>query len=154
MNIPCSIISDSACTSLDILTLCAPVHDQQMFDRGLLSLLFCGLERAEVPTPAFNAHDQFQLAGAVRLAAQQATAYTSVGVGSFAGHTALSSAAIFKELRVSNMLHAVDPDFEKPLLQSQMQVFEDMDANGAVFDAVAFHFRGQTAQLRRDRAIV
>ncbi len=80
-----------------------------MFDRGLLSLVLYGLERAEVPTPAFNAHDHFQLAGAVRLAAQQATASTSVEVGSFAGHTALFSAAIFEALRVSNILHAVDP---------------------------------------------
>lgn len=79
-----------------------------MFDGGLLSLVSYGLERAEVPTPAaFNAHDHFQLSGAVRLAAQQATASTSVEVGSFAGLTALFSAAIFEEHRVSNMLHAV-----------------------------------------------
>ena len=67
----------------------------------LLSLVLHGMRAASLaPTPAFNLHDHFQLAGAVATAACSVSdmAATSVEVGSFAGHTLLFSAAVLRYL--------------------------------------------------------
>ena len=79
---------------------------------ALLQLVIHGMEAARhAPTPAFNLHDHFMLAGAVAAAAQMApeSFATNVEVGAFAGHTAIFQAALLKKLTVvSGKVHAVD----------------------------------------------
>lgn len=80
----------------------------------ILSLVVSGLLHARAPTPAFNLHDHWMLAGAVLTAARavpQAHGATSVEVGSFAGHTTLFTAGLYAQLGlggVDGAVHAVD----------------------------------------------
>jgi len=78
----------------------------------LLTLVLHGLDYATAPTPAFNLHDHFMLAGAIVSASaitnQNAT---SVEVGSFAGHTSQFQAALLRKLGMHGqaaLVHAVD----------------------------------------------
>lgn len=90
----------------------------------LLDLVRHGMRAAaQAPTPAFNLHDHFQLAGAVLTAAcaVQDAAATSVEVGSFAGHTLLFTAAVLQRLGVrggSGRVHGVEPFYRGSTLNS------------------------------------
>ena len=67
---------------------------------------------AHAPTPAFNLHDHYMLAGAVLTAVRAIDGdATSVEVGSFAGHTAIFSASLLQLLGVGGSgakLHSVE----------------------------------------------
>ena len=83
-----------------------------MSSSELLTLVLHGLDYATAPTPAFNLHDHFMLAGAI-VAASAITDQnaTTVEVGSFAGHTAQYQAALLRKLGMRGqaaLVHAVD----------------------------------------------
>jgi hypothetical protein len=76
---------------------------------NLTNIVLHALNVAKIaPTPAFNMHDHFQLAGAlVHANTFSSTQMTMVEVGSFGGHTAIFQAAVLKQIG-HGYIHAID----------------------------------------------
>ena len=99
------------------------------------------------PTPAFNLHDHFMLAGAVATAFQNVpdAVATNVEVGSFAGHTAIFQAEVLNALGLhEEVVHSVDASL--PIYGTDFGLSQNVQATGLA-SKIIIH-RNTSKQMR------